>query len=159
MTLMIVSKTQADEILAGPGAREMPQAAVSAVNGAVPDAGAGKDAAAGTNETMTEDYSVPAPFSVNIRFDETMEKLTKKDTEGWRWKTGSGYRWDDRKVSAYFDTLKEKYDTPYGKVNFMTHKGVLIQMDSSNCGWQLNTDASVRNLENGVDSEIGRAHV
>lgn len=152
MTLMIVSKTQADEILAGPGAREMPQAAVSAVNGAVPDAGAGKDAAAGTNETMTEDYSVPAPFSVNIRFDETMEKLTKKDTEGWRWKTGSGYRWDDRKVSAYFDTLKEKYDTPYGKVNFMTHKGVLIQMDSSNCGWQLNTDASVRNLENGVDS-------
>ena len=50
---MIVSKTQADKILAGPGAREMPQAAVSAMNGAVPDDSAGKDAAAGTNETMT----------------------------------------------------------------------------------------------------------
>lgn len=118
---------RADEILAGPGA-EKPNP---------PEAKAGL---------------TPAPFSISVRFDSSLEILTEKNTLGWRMRASDGtYQWDDDKVSEYFEELKEKYDTPAGTVNFKTHEGVMMQFKSDACGWHLNTDMSVKNLEKAVD--------
>ncbi len=111
----------------------------------------------GTFETETEDpnsweKSESAPFSIRIRFDEKYEVLTKNDTKDWRRLTPAGYYiWDNDPVTEYFNTLKEKYDSETGKVNFDSHRGVHMVFKSQQCGWHMNIDATVKRFEEAVD--------
>ena len=111
----------------------------------------------GGAETETEDpnsweKSEPAPFTIRIRFDEDSEVLSTKDTEDWRRLTPAGYYiWNDEPVIAYFNTLKEKYESGTGRVSFDSHRGVHMVFKSDQCGWHMNVDASVSRLKEAVD--------
>ncbi len=97
----------------------------------------------------------PAPFSIKIRFDDEYETLSRIDTKDWRRLTPAGYYiWDDEKVRGYLQILKEKYDSEVGKVSFTTHDGVRMVIESDNCGWHMNIDMSLTNLEQGADNGL-----
>ena len=101
--------------------------------------------------TEVEIHEEDSPFYLKVKFDETYEILKKTDTVGWRFIADNGrVRWDERKVRAYFEGLKEKYDTSPGEVEFTTHKGIKKIMESDLCGWHMNVDFCVSRLENAV---------
>ena len=98
----------------------------------------------------------PAPFEMKIRFDDTYEILTKRDTAGWRGVKKDGtYVWDDALVDAYFTELKEKYDTKNGEVAFTTHNGIKMLISSNACGWHLNVEFSRQRLEETLEAGLG----
>ena len=95
----------------------------------------------------------PAPFHLRIRFDDTWEELTEKDTAAWCQKKGDGtFVWEDELINDYFASLKEKYDTKFGEVAFTTHDGVKMLIASNACGWHLNIDFSRQRLKEAVES-------
>ena len=99
----------------------------------------------------TEEVLTPKPFSMRIRFDDVYEELSEGDTVGWCSVREDGtYVWDDQKVSAYFELLKEKYDSPVGEVAFTTHDGVKKIFQSDLCGWHMNVGFTAQNLEYAV---------
>ena len=104
------------------------------------------------SEVVKEDLGEDAPFRANIRFDREFEELTTEDTVGWRRVKKDGtYIWNEEKISEFFQELKEKYDTPYGQVQFTTHDGIKKLFKSDNCGWHLNVAMSVSNLEYAIE--------
>ncbi len=116
----------------------------------VPVSGGGKTlVGAGTTEA---EIKIDAPFSMNIRFDDEMEILSESDTKMWRWTDEDGvYHWDEEKVRTYFQSLADKYDTPYGEVAFTTHAGTNRIISSDNCGWHMNLDLTIQNLKYALD--------
>ena len=116
--------------------------------------GIGEEAETETEDPNSWDRSQPAPFAVKIRFDDQYEELTEEDTKDWRRLTPAGYYiWDDEPVTEYLGTLKEKYDTEPGRVVFDTHLGVHMVFRSSQCGWHMNIDASLKRLKEDVEKE------
>ena len=93
---------------------------------------------------------VSAPFTISIRFGKKSENLTESMTADWRYSMGDTIYWRDEPIYEYFQTLKEKYDTPFGSVLFKTHKGELFKFKSDNCGWHMNVDTTVERFKEAV---------
>ena len=93
-----------------------------------------------------------APFSIEIRLDDHMEQLTEEDTYSWRMQRGDEYIWKHSKVSAYFEKVKEIYDSPGNIIHFTTHDGRYMEIASDYCGWKLNVGISVQRFEEAVDA-------
>ena len=102
-------------------------------------------------EPETEVPPVPAPFSIDIRFDQEFETVTTDMTGTWRGTRNGEYVWNDEPIREYFGQLKEKYDTE-GDVKFITHNGKTIYIESSCCGWKLNVDFSIQNMKYAVEN-------
>ena len=114
---------------------------------------AGYGAKDGAGVSETEETLTPVTFSMKIRFDDEYEILSEGDTVGWcSRKQDNSYVWNDKLATAYFELLKEKYDSPVGEVAFTTHDGVKKIFKSDNCGWHMNVPYSVQNLKYAVQN-------
>ena len=92
---------------------------------------------------------VDKPFFIIFVFDEHKEILTRSQTVGWRMEQEGEILWDDEKIYAYVEGLKEKYDV-IGPVKFITHTGEVLYIDSPNCNWNMNVDMTVDHLKAAV---------
>ena len=111
---------------------------------------AGGGIGVGSSESSGSSQSkfTPAPFTMDLTFDDKTETLTMEDTKEWRKISPAGqYVWNHDLVYAYLNTLKKKYDTPPGEVEFTTHKGRKHTFHSDNCGWHMNIDMTAEQLE------------
>ena len=107
----------------------------------------------GAGSVETEEELIPVTFSMKVRFDDEFELLSEGDTVGWcSRKQDNTYVWNDKLVNAYFELLKEKYDSPVGEVAFTTHDGVKKIFKSDNCGWHMNVAYSAQNLKYAVQN-------
>ena len=114
--------------------------------------GVGSDPDETDVQTLIRGRERPAPFYMRIRFDDQFETLTEEDTKEWRTVKGDGiYTWNDEPITEYFNELKEKYDTPMGVVEFTTHDGEEMEIESQRCGWHMNVEFSITNLKSAVE--------